>query len=141
MPGDERDAFEALVRRYGRPGPQTKELAEQLTDDGDCWSAAWRESRARGGRYVEGVCVIGNRRIRAHSWVEVDGPFGAVLVECTRGYENAHRYLGIAIDSSRGSKAARSTSRWPSDHRASVIEALVMLGFTQGEIAEMLATQ
>lgn len=137
MSSDYRDVFEALVRKYGRPGPQSKVLAEQMTYDGDCWTAAWREAKARGGRYVEGTCRRGNERVRAHSWVEVDGPFGTVLVECTKGYETATHYRGITVDSSPGGHVARASRTWGSV-RQSVVETLIALGFPGHEVVRMV---
>jgi hypothetical protein len=134
---DERAIFEALVRRYGRPGPANKALADRLTYDGDCWTAAWREARARGGRYVEGSCRLGNHKVRAHSWVEIDGPFGPVLIECTKGYEDATHYLGIVVDCSTGGHVARASRTWGS-LRQSVIESMVSLGWPAGRILDMV---
>jgi hypothetical protein len=124
---DERDVFEAIVRRVGQPSPTARVLAATLVDDGACWTGAWREAQIRCGRYIEGTCRIGGRRVRAHAWVEVDGPLGSMVVECTRGYENATHYLGVAIDSTPGGEVDRATRNW-GDDRCSVIEASVAVG-------------
>ena len=126
---DERDAFELLVMNYGigRRGAD-KILADEMTYDGDCWSGAWREARRRGARYVEGSCIIGRTRVRAHAWVEEDTAFGVRIIECTKGYEEAHTYLGITVDCADGSTPEQMTGHWPEGYRASVIEALIITG-------------
>lgn len=136
---DERQVFEALVRRNGRPGPRTVQLADKLTYDGNCWSHAWHIAQERGGRYVEGMCWLGGSRVRAHAWVELDSPFGQVLIECTEGYENAHRHLGITVDSTPGGYVDTITAKWEPDFRASVIEALVAAGIHTVELLALIA--
>src|SRR6478752_1350207 len=95
---DERDLFEGFVQRNGtvRVG-NVRHFAPTLRPDGGCWTWAWEEAVRRGGRYVEGTCWKANGdRWRAHAWVEIDGPSGVEIVECTEGYEEMVGYLGIA---------------------------------------------
>ena len=137
-PMDERDMFEAFVRKFGHIRTQHVVMApdEYLTDDGDCWTAAWEFSQATGDTYVEGGCMLPpdpklsdkRRRIRAHAWVERQGPFGPQIVECTRGYENGSSYKGVPVNSTKDSDADKSTIKWR-DERASVIEAMFDAGF------------
>lgn len=94
---------------------KTIAAAEAMTDDGDCWSAAWRYAQAHGGTYVEGSCLLPrdaehphNRVVRAHSWVEISHPLlGPTIVELTRGYETAIRYRGVPVDCTPGGDVDR----------------------------------
>src|SRR4051812_17298607 len=112
---DERVQFGRLVRQYGRFSTSTHRVADKLTDDGDCWTFAWKAAQELGGRYVEGMCKLPGddgvtRHVRAHAWTEVDTPFGAVVIESTRGYEEAHSYLGIQIDSTPNGRVDNLTA-------------------------------
>lgn len=142
--GDERDEFNRLVKRYGQISTSTRRLADSLTYDGDCWTFAWRAAQELDGRYFEGMCKLPmdgrNTVVRAHAWTEVDSPFGTVLIESTRGYEQAHSYLGIQVDATPLGYVDIISKQWPDDERASVIEALIVNGYTTEQIFEMIRT-
>lgn len=130
--------FEALVRKFGHIRTQHIVMApdEYLTDDGDCWTAAWEFAQSTGDTYVEGGCMLPpdlelsdrKRRIRAHAWVERQGSFGLQVIECTRGYENGSSYNGVPVNSNKDGDVDKSTREWR-DERASVIESFFDAGF------------
>ena len=140
---DERDLFEMFVRKIGRIRSRHVVTCpdESLADDGDCWTAAWTFARATGGTYVEGGCILPpdpalgeqKRRVRAHAWVEREGPFGLQVVECTRGYENGSSYQGVPVNSTNGGEIDQSTSTW-AHTRVSVIEVFFHEGFDVQQI-------
>ena len=140
---DERDLFEMFVHKIGQIRSRHVVMCpdEFLADDGDCWTAAWTFARATGGTYVEGCCILPpdpelgdkKRKVRAHAWVERQGPFGLQVVECTRGYENGSSYKGVPVNSTEGGEIDQSTSTW-GNTRASVIEVFFHEGFDGQQI-------
>lgn len=139
--GDERDEFNRLVRLHGRFSTTTHRVADELTDDGDCWTFAWKAAQKLGGRYFEGMCKLpSNQVVRAHAWTEIDTPFGEVVLESTRGYEQAHSYLGIQVDATPGGLVDNMTFEWDQAERASVIEALIFIGYKDDQILRMIRT-
>lgn len=127
-----------LIRQHGRPAPTSKrfDIQTPVADDGesDCWTHAWQVARRTGGTYVEGVCFRpGADGPSFHAWVEETNPLtGRTLVECTPGYENATRYLGIPVDSTPGGLVDTITSDWTI--RSSVIQSALAGGGTPTQV-------
>lgn len=99
---DVRWGYVRLVRSQGRPAPTgiVLRLQEPLDDSGetDCWTHARRYAERTGATYVEGVCDRG-RGVSVHAWCEETSPLGVrVVVELTKGYENARDYWGVPVD-------------------------------------------
>jgi hypothetical protein len=144
----ERDVFELFVRRFGgiRTRHQVVGPDEFMTDDGDCWTAAWRYAQAIGATYVEGRCTLPpdpslgpqSRLVQAHAWVEREGPFGLQVVELTRGYEQGQNYQGIAVNSNPAGRVAKATAPWVKE-RGSVIEAFFVSGLRPEEVLNAIA--
>jgi hypothetical protein len=103
---DARRVFLALMKERGHdmPAARVLDLQPPLDDSGDtdCWTHAYRRARATGASYYEGLVYLpprdGRPVISAHAWVVQESPFGAQVVELTRGYERAWGYRGMRVD-------------------------------------------
>lgn len=134
--------FVRILDKLGRWAPTARrlEIQEPIANDGetDCWTHAWQVAqRTPNARYVEGLCrrSPGRTDKATHAWVEVDGPFGAMVVETTPGYENASLYRGLVVDHTPGGFVDRETrDAWPPGIRGSVIQAYLQGGASLNEI-------
>lgn len=135
---DVEQAYLHLIRRHGRRAPVNRrvDIQRPVADDGesDCWTHAWKKARQTDATYVEGVCFRpGADGPSFHAWMEETNPLtGRTLVECTPGYENATRYLGIPVDTTPGGLVDMLTQDWTL--RVSVIQAALAGGRTPAQV-------